>query len=250
MKESLKQDLQSLICVGNIAKLPTDHLNNYPELKKTLMKACGKYHRNEFEFPFSAKAVVKRILTGENVDFKKEFQFFATPQELAERMADEIIFDKHKMDILEPSAGHGSLIDAVLGRNEDVTKTFDAIELSELNESILRDKYKHLGTQVLINQNDFLSIEFDKKYDLIIANPPFTKNQDIDHVRKMYSLLADNGQLITLSSKSWTFGSQRKQVEFKNWLEKEVGATFTDIEQGSFKSSGTNVAAMLITINR
>lgn len=75
------------------------------------------------------------------------------------------------------------------------------------------------------------------------------KNQDIDHIKKMYSLLAKDGQLITIASSSWTFGSQKKQVEFKRWLEEDVAANWVDLEGGEFKSSGTNVKGTLITIN-
>ena len=191
MKETLKEDLRALTCVDNVATLPTEPINNYAELKKVLTKACGKYKRNTFVFPYPARNVVSALASGKNIDFKKEFQFFATPQALAEKMVDEIMWDKGRFEILEPSAGHGALVDAVLGRSEDITKVFDVIELSELNEAILRDKYRHLGTQVLINQNDFLTVEFSKKYDLIIANPPFSKNQDIDHIRKMYGAEAE-----------------------------------------------------------
>lgn len=249
MKESLKQDLSALTCKGNTATLPAEPLNNYAELKKVLTKACGKYKRNTFVFPYPAKQVVSALASGKNIDFKKEFQFFATPPELAERMANEIVWDKKHMDILEPSAGHGALIDAVLSQNKDVSKQFDAIELSELNEAVLRDKYRLNGMQVMITQGDFLNIDFKKKYDIIVANPPFSKNQDIDHIRKMHSLLKDGGQLITIASKSWTFGSQKKQVEFREWLENDVAANWIDLDHGSFKSSGTNVAGVLITIN-
>lgn len=247
MKETLKNDLMLLECDGNTAKLPKTQLNDYATLKTTLIKACGKYKRNAFEFPYPAKPVISALISGKVIDFKKEFQFFATPKELAESMANQILWDKSHFDILEPSAGHGALIDAVLNQNEAVSKRFDVIELSELNEAVLRDKYRSNGMQVMITQGDFLSIDFAKKYDLIIANPPFSKNQDIDHIRKMYSLLKDGGQLITIASKSWTFGSQKKQVDFKGWLE-DIGADWFDLEQGSFKSSGTNVSGVLITV--
>jgi len=249
MKETLKQDLQSMVCIGNTAKLPTARLNNYPELRKTLIKACGKYKRNTFEFLYPAKVIINKLVSGVTIDFKKEFQFFTTPPQLAENMVDQFYFEKAVLDCLEPSGGHGVLIDALLNRNQ-ITKNFDVIELSELNEAVLRDKYSHLGTQVMITKGDFLKIEFSKKYDLIIANPPFSKNQDIDHIKKMYSLLNDTGQLVTISSKSWFQGSQKKQVEFKHWLENDVCADLYDLDQGTFKSSGTNVSGMLIAIRK
>lgn len=247
MKESLKQDLGSLICEGNVAKLPTTQLNNYAELKKTLTKACGKYKRNTFEFPYPAKSIVESLMSGKSIDFKKEFQFFPTPTELVERVCQDIIFDKDEINILEPSAGHGAFIKHVLTLNEDIKKNVFMIELSELNFSILKDLDLPKANQLYIEKADFLETKDHILYDLILANPPFTKNQDIDHIKKMYSLLSDGGQLLTLSSTSWVRGSQKKQVEFREWLD-DAGATCTAIDQGAFKSSGTNVATMYINI--
>lgn len=71
MKESLKEDLRALTCVENVATLPIEPLNNYAELKKVLTKACGKYKRNTFVFPYPAKNVVSALASGKNIDFKK-----------------------------------------------------------------------------------------------------------------------------------------------------------------------------------
>lgn len=247
MKETLKQDLLACVVDGNIASLPTTPLNNYPELKKALTKATGKYKKNTFVFPSPAQPIIDALVGGTVVDFKKEFQFFATPPELAERICNDVIFVKDEMDILEPSAGHGVFIDELLKLSTSVKKNFDLVELSHLNFNVLKDKFSN-NSNVDLFHTDFLTYYFGgKKYDLIIANPPFSKNQDIDHIKKMYSLLKDGGQLLTISSKSWTFGNQKKQVEFRDWLD-EIEATFIDIESGSFKSSGTNVIGMYIQI--
>jgi len=44
-------------------------------------------------------------------------------------------------------------------------------------------------------------------------------------------------------------GSQKKQVEFKEWLD-EVEAEVIDIEKGSFKESGTMVGGKIVVINK
>lgn len=72
-------------------------------------------------------------------------------------MADQIVWDKPHLDILEPEGGHGALVDAVLSKNKAVSKQIDVIELSELNEAVLRDKYRQNGMQVAITQGDFFS---------------------------------------------------------------------------------------------
>jgi 16S rRNA G1207 methylase RsmC len=88
-----------------------------------------------------------------------------------------------------------------------------------------------------------------KTYSKIIANPPFTKNQDIDHLKEMYECLSRGGRLVCITSESWVNGSQKKQVEFKNWLD-EIEAEVIDIEKSSFKESGTMVGGKIVVINK
>ena len=88
-----------------------------------------------------------------------------------------------------------------------------------------------------------------KTYSKIIANPPFTKNQDIDHLKEMYNCLSRGGRLICITSESWVNGHQKKQIEFKNWLYK-IEAEVIDIEKETFKDSGTSVGGKIIIINK
>jgi len=241
IKETLKQDLKSLICEGNIAKLPTDHLNDYSTLKTVLIKACGKYKNNSFEFPYPAKVIINKLLTGENINFKKEFQFFATPKEGVNEALNNLI-GGFECEYLEPSAGHGAFIDGILEYRPCAKIT--AYELSELNYEVLKEKYKD-EKRVSIIQGDFLKVESTKKYDVVIGNPPFSNNQDIDHIMHMKDFVKDNGQMICYSSNSWRTGSQKKQQEFRQFAEENF--MYYDIDRGLFKESGTMVATTLIT---
>lgn len=250
MKDSLRQDLKQLICEGNIAKLPNPSvytMSEYKTVRSMLLKANGKYKRNTFEFPFPAKVIIDTLLSGKVIDFKKEFQFFATPDDLAQQICNDIVWDKEQMDILEPSAGHGVFIDTVLNLRPDIPKIVDAVELAELNFKVLQEKYKEAKNINLV-QGDFLKYNPKKKYDLILANPPFNKNQDIDHIRHMFSMLKKGGQLLTIASSSWTFGQQKKQKAFKAWLEDEIAASWVDLESGAFRTSGTMVKGTYINI--
>ena len=64
----------------------------------------------------------------------------------------------------------------------------------------------------------------------------------------MYNFLDEGGQLITYSGISWTFGTQKKCKEFKNWIHEEVCGTCNEMDQGAFIESGTNVKTILIDI--
>jgi phospholipid N-methyltransferase len=244
MTHTFLEDLKTLNCKGNTAYLPKEQLNNYAALKKALIKANGKYNKNKFEFPYPAQPIIEMLMSGKIIDFKKEFQFFATPKDVAKRIVQDVIFYKEHLNVLEPSAGHGALIKALI-ETSPVELSIDAVELSELNHGILKSKYPN----VRLFREDFLSFKPEKQYDLIIANPPFSKNQDIDHIKHMYSMLEKGGQLLTIASNSWTFGQQKKQVEFRDWLD-EICATWIEMDKGVFKASGTMVQGIYINISK
>jgi 16S rRNA G1207 methylase RsmC len=86
-------------------------------------------------------------------------------------------------------------------------------------------------------------------WDRIIANPPFSKNQDIAHIRKMYNSLKSGGKMVSISSKHWRISSGKKEKEFEKWL-KEVKAIVKEIPPGEFKESGTMVETLIIMITK
>ena len=65
----------------------------------------------------------------------------------------------------------------------------------------------------------------------------------------MYKCLSRGGRLVCITSVSWVNGSQKKQVEFKNWLD-EIEAEVISIEKGAFKESGTMVGGKIVVVNK
>jgi hypothetical protein len=241
MKEDIIKSISKMIAAGNRLELPQDEqFTNYAQVKKVLQTAGGKYKKCGFEFSDDAKLVQERLIGGEAINDKKKYQFFATPPELAKQlvmMAD--IQENHAC--LEPSAGQGGISDLMLAKAGNCV----VVELMPENIKVLTRK----GYYPM--EGDFLEKkpELFGAFDRIVANPPFAKNQDIDHIKHMYSLLKSNGKLVSIASKSWEFGSQKKQVEFRGWLD-EVGAEITEIPAGAFKESGTTVAAVIVQIQK
>jgi predicted RNA methylase len=230
--------------VGNIVYLPPIRegaLPNYPQVKKAIENAGGKYKKNTFVFPSDAQPFIDRITGGESVNIKQEFQFFATPDQLADRLA-ELADVKEGERILEPSAGQGAIVKAI--NRATGGELVYCYELMPQNQNVLKNI-----TTVRLLGDDFLNHEGQEKFDKVVANPPFTKNQDIDHIKKMYDVLRKGGRLVTIASPSWTFGSQKKQVEFREWLN-EIGAHIEELPAGTFKESGTSIKAMLIVIDK
>lgn len=240
-----KQDILSQCTInGLVVILPDTQLDRkvYQEVAKSLELIGGKWNRKEKGFLFAEDPteLLNQIASGEKRNIKKEFQFFATPSELADELV-ELAEIKYGDVILEPSAGQGAIIEAILRKDSEAN--IFAIELMDINSSILTKKgFAHeLG--------DFLKIPGQPIYDKIIANPPFSKNQDIDHIMHMYDLLKSGGRLVSVASRHWKLSSNNKESKFREWI-KEVGADIIDVDAGVFKSSGTQIATCIIVVDK
>lgn len=247
MTDKTKEILTNSTVINNSIKLPALQLDRkeYEDVKKTIEKMGGKWKGGSvcaFVFTINPSELLQEVLGGEKVNRKKEFQFFATPKKLVEKMV--YLADINKKDILlEPSGGQGAIIEVINEKFPEIKVNY--FELMPENRIILESKNlncKFLG-------EDFLSIDTTMKFDKIIANPPFTKNQDIEHLMKMYECLNENGVIVCITSCSWYIGNTKKQNEFKQWL-KNVNAETEEIEEGTFKESKTNVKTILIKIKK
>jgi hypothetical protein len=228
---------------GNSVRLPEIQLqrNEYCELEKILIKAGAKKIRGKdfrFDFPTDAQPIIDQLCGGKKIDIKKEFQFFETPKELAKQMIELAEICENDF-VLEPSAGQGAIVDLF-------PKNFESVilyELNPVNQKVLQSKGYQLAG------DDFLKCEHKNFFTKIIANPPFSKNQDIDHVLKMYEVLQEGGRIITIMSNHWKNSDNKKETEFRNWLE-TVDYTIETIPANTFKESGTSIAACLLIINK
>lgn len=237
---AMQTDLSKCIISGNTISLPFEQLPNYSEVRKALLNAGATYNRNKFVFPADAQPYIARLMGGESVNIKKEFQFFATPEPLAKYLVSIAEVDNYQR-ILEPSAGQGAIIKAIM---EKCCVNVDCCELMDINSKILE---KLEGCTLIAD--DFLKLERYSYYDRIIANPPFNKNQDVEHIQLMYRHLKNGGRLVSIASKHWQHSTNKKESAFRQWL-KNVDADVEEIPQGAFLESGTKIATCIIIINK
>lgn len=232
--------LSNSIIKGNNLFLPNEQLERplYMAVDKVLKAIKGKWNRKEkaHVFEYSPTDIIDEILiTGEYTDSKKEFQFFETPEALAVRMVEIADIQPHET-ILEPSAGRGAIAKIILNRT-----TFGILECIELWQDNI-DSLINIGLEV-VAQN---FLESTKVYNVIIANPPFTRQQDIDHVNHMIDC-ADR-KVVSVMSAGVLFRTNNKTVEFRKKI-KSLGGTIEPLPEGSFKKSGTNVNTCLVIID-
>ena len=238
-KKTINEILKDCKIEDGILKLPEIQLDRkiYLEIAKKLNFLGGKWKRNKKGFVFDRDITLKEII--ENTETKKDIQFFETPPELADYLVELCEIDNNHTT-LEPSAGRGSIIKAIRRKYSCPIYYY---EISETNRKYL-DNIK----DIVYLGNDFI-IEDEKKFERIIANPPFSKNKDIQHIKKMYERLENGGILVSIASKHWEFAGDKKSIEFRKFL-KNVKAEIKEIENGVFKDSGTMVGAKIIKIKK
>lgn len=219
---------------GNNLYLPDIQLDRkvYMAVNKVLVAIKGKWNRGAKAHIFNqppSEIIEEILLTGEYVDQKKEYQFFETPLDIAKKLVDMAdITDGEK--ILEPSAGHGRIASLMPG--------CDCIELNVDNRTHLNEKgYNIVG-------EDFMSFKGD--YDVIVANPPFTKQQDIDHVNRMLDIA--KRRVVSIMSSSILFRTNKKTLDFMDRI-KGLGSSIEELPEKTFAESGTNVRICIVCID-
>ena len=240
INESVLQILSRVTVEGNVIYLTCGQLDRrqYLDVNKILELMGGKWNRKQKGHIFNEDPTDKLeavLLTGEITEPTK-YGYFPTPKNIVLRMV-ELAEIESGMSILEPSAGQGAIADC-LPKDCQI----DCIELLPDNANILQKK------GYLVQQCDFLSVEPQPLYDRIIMNPPFEKQQDIDHVQHALKCLKDGGVLVSVMSSGVVFRENRKTVEFRGLVD-ELGFIERNPE-GSFKESGTMVNTVIVVLRR
>ena len=235
-------------CEKNLLFLPEQlERKLYERTAKVMTALTGKWNRKAKAHVFEEEAaplIGDAVATGQYVDPKKHFQFFETPAGLAEDMAGRIGggFGESGLTVLEPSAGKGALVRACLEELREPN-----ISCIEIQPKLAAGLFKEFDIPTIAK--DFLTMPIDGSYfQRIIMNPPFTRNQDIDHVMHAWKFLAPGGTLVAITAAGWTFRQDKKALAFKQFV-KENGS-YESLDEGTFKESGTNVRTMLVELHR
>ena len=211
----------------------------YTDVNKVLTALGGKWNRSAKAHVFAddpTDKIEQAVQTGSYTDTKKQFQFFETPPEVVE-MVHGLAGDLKGLKVCEPSAGKGNIINPLdfpaLGAY------LTCIELQPENCEHLSG----LGYAPVINM-DFL--DYDQEQDVFIANPPFSGQQDIDHVNHMLDLATT--RVVSVMSKSVLWRDNAKAKSFRARIER-LGGEFKLVDSGAFKASGTMVETVIVVVN-
>ena len=212
----------------------------YVTVNKVLEAMGGKWNRKVKGHVFSESPIDKLesvILTGE-YDKPADYGYFPTPLDLADKMITlaELTPD---MVVLEPSAGQGAIAERV-ARIVGYERVHCFELLNDNCEALMKYGFR------MVECCNFLSVEPRPLYDRVIMNPPFSKQQDIDHVTHALKCLKPNGRLVSIMASGVTFRQNRKTLEFLDLIgDSEIIPNPLE----SFKLSGTLVHTVIVVVD-
>ncbi len=163
------------------------------------------------------------------------YQLFQTPADIAAQLA-AILNLAPGARILEPSAGLGRLLDAVM--------PYEPAEIVAVENApqCAAELFAQDRPRVTIKQRDFLTLTLADigTFDAVIMNPPFHLRADIRHIQHARSFLKQGGTLAALC-----MNTRHREEQLK-----PLAATWQELPDKAFKAEGTNISACLLTIQQ
>ena len=161
-------------------------------------------------------------------------QLFPTPAEIA-RQVIELARLEGGERVLEPSAGTGSLLDAISASGVLCETT-----AVEINHTLAEQLRARRPAPHFVECRNFLSLNGELGlFDRIVMNPPFENGSDIKHIRHALGKLKGGGRLVAVCA-----NGPRQQEALK-----PIATDWIDLPAGSFKEQGTSVNTAIVVID-
>ena len=239
---------------GNQYRLPDRTLDRklYLRVNAVLSELGGKWNRTAKAHLFDGDpvAALSKVLSSAEIVRKRDYGYFPTPAQLARIVVERLDVQPWNR-VLEPSAGHGSLVNevhlaALHGMFRDIFHITAVEILPELAGKI--SMHGHADAVVC---GDFLreiNPETHGTFDRIIMNPPFGNKQELEHVLHALTFLNPGGRLVAILPTSVQFATDRKTTYFRSVYESENHEILPNLDH-SFRESGTDVSTLTLVID-
>ena len=246
--------LSSLEIDGPFVKMAKMERALYLKVDKVLEACGGKWDRRAKAHLFDGDAGerIEQVITLGEVTTAKDLGFFATPPELAEYLV-ELADVRPGHIVLEPSAGEGAIVDAILRREAGAwVIERDATRRQKMLARLPENITLAVVSPPTVGAEDFMEYDPIEPFDRVVMNPPFCKvglGDHLDHVHHAFGMLVPDGMLVSVMPAGVQFRQDKRHREFREWVV-ESGGAIQSLPAGSFKTSGTNVNTCVIRMRK
>jgi predicted RNA methylase len=210
----------------------------------------GQLERKLYEAVNPREALGLAVATGKAVNLQTKFQAFYTPTALADRVAAAANL-KRGQRVLEPSVGGGALVLAAAKVAAVRVDAFDIDPSVAAKIEVVRGAAANAGTLILVQVGDFLEVVPDPIYDAVLMNPPFQKEQDMQHVAHAWEFVKPGGSLVAVMGagpSGWRESRSKRAVAFRALVSAAASNEVVEVPRGTFED--TDVATVMLILHK
>jgi hypothetical protein len=176
------------------------------------------------------------FLTEESL-WREKRQFYPTPADVVKSMVMMAEISEEHI-VLEPSAGHGAILDLLPNKNNIVAVEIDKRNLAELKAKGYNPIWK-----------DFLKVS-GLLVDRVVMNPPFSNFQDVKHVCHALDMLKVGGILVAVINENTLYRSEHPDC--KPYMERIMAykPEIIILDEGTFAESDTMIRTAILKIKK
>ncbi|WP_280424787.1 class I SAM-dependent methyltransferase [Nocardia carnea] len=230
--------------------------SDYKKVNRVIETMGGKWNRREQAHVFQddpAEIIAAALASGTTPNTVRKVleAYFATPHWLARHIVAGEYSDIADLEagahVLEPSAGDGALVRAILETNPNVHVT--AVEPEpERAAEIGHDP----RVTVVVSSFEQFSGTAPRQFAAVAMNPPFALPHRptvwMDHLYAAWDLLADGGQLLAVGPGNYTFRREHYYRRMREFITEHGG--YKELPARAFATSGTDVDTVLLYARR
>ena len=188
IRQSLGEAVPTIIfrqIANKISKILTKKKYSELEINNLIEKKNLTKHENLLQFIAQSQAHSFATLSkiAELANAKREANAaFYTRQDLCFSIVEKLPEAKNftTLNILEPSIGVGNFLPTLINKYKSVPRVvIDVVDIDHKSIELLKELVKKLdipkNVQINYIENDFLLYNFEKRYDIVVGNPPYKK---------------------------------------------------------------------------
>ena len=222
----------------------------YLNITPTKLLLVGEELINNEQFDMFSKVMI-RLLNEEPIQYILNttsfygLDFICTPSALIPRPETEELVDwilkseKNKISILDIGTGTGCIPISLAKNNTDYTVS--ALDISDVALELAKDNAQKNEVDISFISADILSYTSDKRYDLIVSNPPYVRN--LEKIKIQNNVLNFEPPLALFVDNDDPLVFYRAILEFAKSNLSEKGSVYFEINENLFNEMESLLAS-------